>query len=229
MEITLSVRREGHGPPLILLHGNNESSRYFAGQIPAFRQHFTVYAPDTRGHGESPRGTAPFTLKQFAEDLKDFMDGEKIDKADLLGFSDGGNIALLFALRYPERVHRLILDGANLFPSGVSFGCQLTTVLEYGAASAGCLFSQRFRKKKEMLGLMVKEPHISFEELSVLQMPVLVLAGNRDLIKKSHTRKIAEALPDAKLVILPGSHWVAGENPEAFNRAVLHFLLKETK
>ena len=109
MEITLYHADTGSGKPLILLHGNGEDGSYFDCQKDALARHFRVIALDTRGHGRSPRGTAPFTISQFAEDLRCFMDHQGIARASLLGFSDGGNIALTFALRYPERVDRLVV------------------------------------------------------------------------------------------------------------------------
>lgn len=74
---------------------------------------------DTRGHGKSPRGEAPFTIEQFAEDLKSFMDEKNIAKANLLGFSDGGNIGLAFALKHQEMIDRMVICGANIFPEGL--------------------------------------------------------------------------------------------------------------
>ena len=111
MDITHYYVEKGQGHPLILLHGNGEDCTYFDHQIDVFAQHYHVYALDTRGHGQTPRGTCPFTIRQFADDLLAFMDARHIERAHLLGFSDGGNIAIIFAIRYPERVDRLILDG----------------------------------------------------------------------------------------------------------------------
>ena len=111
MDITHFYVEKGQGDPLILLHGNGEDHTYFDHQIDVFAQHYHVYALDTRGHGQTPRGTRPFTIRQFADDLLAFMDARHIERAHLLGFSDGGNIAIIFAIRYPERVDRLILDG----------------------------------------------------------------------------------------------------------------------
>ena len=116
MDITLNYAEAGAGFPLVLLHGNGENHTYFKRQMEPFSQQYRVIALDTRGHGKSPRGTAPFTLEQFAGDLKEFLDQRGITKCHLLGFSDGGNIALLFALRYPQYVEKLILNGANLTP-----------------------------------------------------------------------------------------------------------------
>ena len=114
MDIRLCCVEAGEGFPLVLLHGNGEDHTYFKRQMGPFSQHFRVISVDTRGHGESPRGTAPFTLEQFAEDLKEFLDGRSITRCHLLGFSDGGNIALLFALKYPEYVEKLILDPKHI-------------------------------------------------------------------------------------------------------------------
>ena len=103
MDIKHYFIEKGRGYPLILLHGNGEDCSYFNGQIDAFSKWYHVYAIDTRGHGRTQRGDKPFTIRQFAEDLLCFMEEHQIKKAHLLGFSDGGNIAMIFAIRHPER------------------------------------------------------------------------------------------------------------------------------
>lgn len=223
-DISLYSVEKGSGAPLILLHGNGENGAYFARQIEYFSRFFRVIAVDTRGHGRSPRGEAPFTIRQFAEDLRAFMDEKAVEKADLLGFSDGGNIALVFALRYPERVNRLILNGANLSGGGVKAHYQLPIVLGWRIASLFAGRSEKARRNAEMLGLMVNDPAIDPEALCAVKNKTLVVAGTRDMIRERHTRLIAEKIPGAQLVLLPGSHFVAAENPEAFNRAVAEFL-----
>lgn len=224
MDIQLHYEEYGSGFPLILLHGNGESSEYFKGQLDAFSERYRVIAVDTRGHGRSPRGTAPFTLDQFADDLYEFMRERKILKAHILGFSDGGNVALLFALKHPAMVDRLILNGANLSPQGVKASVQIPIVIGYGLVALLSRFDRQAIAKKELLGLMVTQPNLPPEALKGLTMPVLVIAGNRDMIKDAHTRQIAAAIPGAKLQILPGTHFVAAENAPAFNRCVLGFL-----
>ena len=222
MEISLYYQEQGAGAPLLLLHGNGEDGTYFVHQMDAFAQHYRVIAVDTRGHGRSPRGTAAFTIRQFAEDLLDFMDALHLEKAHILGFSDGGNIALTFALRHPERVDRLILNGANLNPAGVKASVQIPIVVGYHIAS---LFrNEKARQHAALLGLMVKEPNFSPADLAKLTVPTLVIAGTKDMIREKHTRLIADSIPNARLVLLPGDHFVANKNPEAFNRAVLDFL-----
>lgn len=224
MDITHYYIEQGRGNPLILLHGNGESCDYFVHQIEAFSQLYHVYAPDTRGHGKTPRGNRPFTIRQFAEDLLGFMDGHGIGKAHLLGFSDGGNIAMVFAMNYPERVDKLILNGANLDPGGVRRTAQVPIELGYRIVSRFAGKNEKAKRKAELLGLMVNEPNVAPEELAGIQARTLVIAGTKDLIKADHTRLIAEKIPDSQLVWIEGGHFVAGKNPEPFNEAVLNFL-----
>lgn len=220
----LHYTRQGAGPPLLLLHGNGEDGSYFVHQMDAFSLHYTVYAIDTRGHGASPRGDAPFTMEQFAQDLLAFMDGKAIQRANLLGFSDGGNIALTFALTHPDRVDRLILNGANLDPRGVKFYIQFPIVLGYALASLFAKVSPKAKRNAEILGLMVKEPHIPAESLRELYIPTLVIVGTRDMIRDSHTLLIARSLPLGRLEMIVGDHFIAAKNPDEFNEAVAAFL-----
>ena len=224
MDIKHFYIEKGTGKPIILLHGNGENSGYFQGQIDVFSKWYHVFALDTRGHGKTPRGDRPFTIRQFAEDLLCFMDDHQIEKAHLLGFSDGGNIALIFALRYPERVDRLILNGANLNADGVRRSVQIPVEIGYRIARLFSRNSESAKWKAEMLGLMVNDPNVDPEELKEIRAKILVIAGTEDMIRESHTRMIADSLPDSQLVLIPGSHFIAGENAEEFNRAVLAFL-----
>ncbi|MDO4321300.1 MAG: alpha/beta hydrolase [Lachnospiraceae bacterium] len=229
MDIALHYIEKGTGTPLILLHGNGESLAYFENQIEYFSAKYRVIAIDTRGHGKSPRGEAPFTIRQFAQDLRDFMDLHSIEKAHILGFSDGGNIALVFALKYPGRVERLILNGANLDASGVKPSVQLPIEAGYRIASLFAGRNQEARKHAELLGLMVNDPNIRREELKKLPVKTLVIAGTKDMIKAEHTRLIWESLPKAELVFLPGDHFIANKNAREFNAVVERFLEENDK
>lgn len=224
MDIKHNFIEKGQGEPLILLHGNGENCDYFVGQIDAFSRHYHVYALDTRGHGKTPRGKAPFTIRQFADDLLDFMDEHNLERANLLGFSDGGNIALVFAMKYPDRVDHLILDGANLDTKGVKRSIQIPIEIGYRFARLFARKSEEAARHAEMLGLMVHDPNVSPEELTRIQSKTLVLAGTKDMIKEQHTRLIASHIPDSRLVFIDGDHFIANKCPDAFNRAVLEFL-----
>lgn len=85
--------------------------------------------------------------------------------------------------------------------------------------------SAEAERNAEMLGLMVNDPDIDVNELHKITIKTLVIAGTRDMIKTKHTQKIYEALPNAKIVFVPGNHFIANKNPAAFNRAVEEFLL----
>lgn len=224
MDIHHYFIEKGQGEPLILLHGNGEDCSYFQGQIDAFSKTYHVYALDTRGHGKTPRGDKPFTIRQFADDLLGFMDEHHIEKSHLLGFSDGGNIAMIFAIRFPGRVDRLILNGANLDPKGVKRTTQIPIEIGYRIAGIFAGKSDSARANAEMLGLMVNDPKVKPEDLAKIKAKTLVIAGTNDVIKEKHTRLIASGIPDSVLVLLKGDHYIASKHPEEFNQAVLQFL-----
>lgn len=224
MDIHLNYTEKGSGEPLVLLHGNGENAGYFVHQIEYFSKRRRVIAVETRGHGKSPRGDAPFTIAQFAEDLLVFLDEHNIEKPDILGFSDGANIALTFALRYLERVSRLILNGGNLSPDGIKRSIQIPIEIGYKIASKFADKSPDAKKNAELLGLMVNEPDISPDELYAITAKTLVIAGTRDMIKNGHTKLIGDSIPNSQTVIVKGDHFIANKNPEEFNRAVEKFL-----
>ena len=224
MDIKLNYIEKGTGFPLILLHGNGENLSYFKHQIEYFSNKYRVIAIDTRGHGDSKRGSAPFRIHQFAQDLHDFMEEMQIDKAHLLGFSDGGNIALVFTLKYQQKVERLILNGANLNQRGVKAKIQIPIVIGYYIASMFAKRSEEAKRKSEMLGLMVNDPNIPVTELSKITVPTLVIAGTNDMIKEKHTRMIQEHMKDSKLRLLEGDHFIANQKYTEFNKVVEKFL-----
>ena len=121
-------------------------------------------------------------------------------------------------------VTRLILNGANLSPKGIKASVQLPIEIGYRIARAFAKKSDQAKANAEMLGLMVNEPHISKESLERLKMPVLVIAGTNDMVKRKHTRLIQSSIKNSRLVLIKGDHFIANRRPEEFNRAVLDFL-----
>lgn len=224
MDITLYYREKGSGEPFILLHGNGENGSYFEHQTDYFSDRYRVIAPDTRGHGKSERGEKPFTIEQFACDLHDFMETLKITGAIILGFSDGANIAMKFAIKYPSKVKALILNGGNLNSKGVKGTTQLPIEIGYKIAKRFEDKSPDAKRNAEMLGLMVNEPDIKPGELSKITAPTLVICGSRDMIKSSHTKEIAQNIPNAKLSVIKGNHFIANRKYAAFNKEVEDFL-----
>lgn len=224
MNFSLNYTEKGFGEPLVLLHGNGESSGYFVNQLDCFAMHYRVIAVDTRGHGLSPRGNKPFTLETFAEDLKNLLNVLGIERANILGFSDGGNIAITFALKYPERVTGLVLNGANLFPSGLKKAFLIPVKITYALFGILSRFSRRAERRRELLYLMAKQPNIRPEELKSIKCPALVIAGTQDVIKEKHTKLIAASLSNSSLCFLKGGHCIAKTNSVEFNSTVEKFL-----
>lgn len=229
MDISLYYQEKGKGIPFVLLHGNGDNGDYFKHQIEYFSNEYRMIAIDTRGQGKSPRGTAPFTMEQFAEDLNIFLEQLGISNIILLGFSDGANIAMKFAIKYSDKIKALILDGGNLNTKGVKITTQIPIEIGYKLTKIFAKKSEEAKSNMELLGLMVNEPNIEIETLHSIQIPTLVIAGKKDIIKEKHTRQIAENIPNSELSIINGNHFIANKEPEVFNQEVEKFLIKTLK
>lgn len=189
--IELYYEKSGVGRPLILLHGNGENHGIFDKAIPPLAEHFTVYALDSRGHGQSDV-PAVYHYEDMAEDVKCFIEALGLERPILYGFSDGGIIGLLLAAKYPQLLSRMIISGANATPDGIRTG-----------------WLKLFRGinavvKDPKMDMMLAEPHITEEMLQSIAIPTAVLAGNRDMVKRSHTEYIAAQIPGSTLRILQG-------------------------
>lgn len=224
MDISLYCQEKGNGTPFVFLHGNGDSGDYFEKQTEYFSHSFKTVCVDTRGHGKTARGTAPFTMEQFADDLKLFLESKGLSDIILLGFSDGANIAMKFALKYQGKLKALILNGGNLNTKGVKAKIQIPIEIGYRTARLFAKKSPYAKKNTEILGLMVNEPNIDPESLKSIITPTLVIAGTNDMIKEKHTRQIAENIPNASLSILKGDHFIASKQADLFNKEVERFL-----
>ncbi|MDY3618798.1 alpha/beta fold hydrolase [Agathobaculum sp.] len=218
---------EGQGFPLVLLHGNGEDSSYFKAQIPEFTKFFRVIAIDSRGHGQSDSGGQGLSFEVMAEDLKTVLDALHIQKAHILGFSDGGNLAIKFALANPQYVAKLVLNGANVeMFRGIKPAVQLPLYPVYGLLSVFGRFGRKAAHKRDVLGLMVHPYGVSMPDLVRLSMPVLIIVGEHDLIRDKQTKEIASRIPDCRVeVFRDGDHFVAKKQPARFNRTVIEFLM----
>lgn len=232
--VRLSVRCFGAGNPrtVVLLHGNGEDYTCFRKQIGDFTERFRVITIDSRGHGTSDMAD-PFSLSVMADDLKRVLDALAIEKVMLVGFSDGGNIALLFSLRYQSRLEKLVLAGANLTPEGVARKDQRGIEFGYRICRLLGKISKKTAQKAKILGLMVGQPQIDAWELEAIEAPTLVLAGQRDLILPAHTKLIADSIPGAHLRIIPAcDHFIFKNQPKWTNETIIRFLVdgkKETE
>ncbi len=217
----------GRGTPLVLLHGNGEDSGYWHQQIPEFIRFYRVIAVDSRGHGRSESGARGLSFAMMADDLKAVLDACGIRKAHILGFSDGGNLAIKFALTYPAYVDKLILNGANVeMFRGVKPQVQLPVCLGYGLLTAMRPFSKKAARKRDVLGLMVHDYGVTMDDLRCIAAPTLLIVGEHDLIRAAQTREMADKIPNCRVeVFRDGDHFVAAKQPSRFNRTVVEFLL----
>lgn len=223
MDIKLNYYEAGSGTTIIFLHGNGEDYSYFENQLIFFSENYHVLAIDTRGQGGSKRGEMPFAISQFADDLCDFMDSKKIDKAIVVGFSDGANIAMEFALRYQDRLQALVLNGANLSFKGIKAIYRIPMLLSYKLARK--LEGNKDRANKvELLRIMVEEPNLKREDLATIRVPTLVIAGTKDMIKRSETEAIAAGISGSELCFIRGDHFIAKKCHLEFNEVVSSFL-----
>ena len=212
-------------PVLLLLHGNGEDLHIFDQQIDYFSQYYRTIAIDTRGHGKSTRGTKLFNFHTFAADLVDVMNALQIDKANIVGFSDGAITALHAALVAPERISAMVLLGANYNPKGVLFKYRLLIRLMYIWLSVASPFSEKTRKRREIWGLMVHQPRLTIEEISQIKIPTLVVTGQNDMVSQRHNDEISSAIAGSqRLVIKGGDHFWMCKQPERLHQCVMEFL-----
>jgi len=217
----------GKGVPLLLIHGNGQSIASFKHQIGEFSLHHRVIAMDSRGQGKSPLGGAVLTYEQMAEDSNALLDHLALKNVDVLGWSDGGIIGLLLAIHHPDKVGMLAVMGANIAPEGaypwaVDGIIRVRKRLE--AQAAGAKDPQALRLQLQLLDLLGNQPHIPLSDLAKIQIPTLVMAGDRDVIRDEHTLSIFHAIGQSQLAIFPGAtHMIPEDDPALFNKTVLDF------
>lgn len=212
----------GKGEPLFLLHGNGGSIDAFTKEIPELSKHFMVVAMDTRGQGQSTDASKePLTYRKFADDVKMLADELKLKKINILGWSDGGITGLEFAIKYPHRVKKVITSGANVFPEGLGESEVLAMKNDVAEKRA----QQKPESEIRLIQLMIDEPKITKEQLNNIKAKVLVVAGENDMILRSHTEYIASAIPKSTLKIYKGaSHGVPVERADELSKDVIEFI-----
>ena len=214
----------GKGEPLFLLHGNGGSIDAFSKEIPELSKHFKVIAMDTRAQGKSTdTSVEPLTYIKFADDVKALADELKLKKINILGWSDGGNTGIEFAIKYPKMANKIITSGANVFPNGVG-----ENEVENMRKDAEKMRAENKPERDiRLLQLMIDEPKITKEQLNNIKAKVFVVAGENDLILRSHTEYIAKEIPNSKLKIFKGaSHGVPIERAEELSKDVIEFIKK---
>jgi pimeloyl-ACP methyl ester carboxylesterase len=200
------------GPWIIFLHGGLGSALAWGNQVPDFAAHNRVLLIEARGHGRSGWDGKPITYDAMSSDTIGVMDKLGIAKADIVGWSDGAIVGLIMGIDYPDRVSRIVADGANTDPEGVDVAA--FDKVPYNLPS----------DRDQATKMWENEPHIT-DQLGKITAPVLVMAAEHDLILPAHTQMIADSIPGAKLVIIPdAAHFIVWQQPKAFTAAVKTFL-----
>jgi len=228
----------GDGSPLLLLHGGAGDSRQFDRQRPDFATCHRLILPDSRAQGRSGDGPGPLTYHEMAEDVVALLDLLGIARADVMGWSDGGNIGIDLAIHHPDRVAHLVTFGANFSPDGLE-----AAAFEWNRTATAASFGPEMKAgwtarnpepdhyeaaMNKILEMWRTEPRFTPHELASIRAPSLVCAGEHDVVRREHTLALAAAIPKARSWIVPdASHAAMLERPDLVNPRVLAFLARE--
>jgi pimeloyl-ACP methyl ester carboxylesterase len=222
----------GKGPTVILLHGGLANSDYWGLQVHALEPHYHVIVLDSRGHGRSSRSSQPIGYDLMASDVLGLMDYLHLDRAAVVGWSDGAIVGLDLAIHHPERLTRVFAFAANSNPSGVKDVNQspvftafiARAAKQYAQLSPTPTQYQAFLKDIEHM--WATQPNFTDTQLKSIEVPVWIVDGDHDeAIKRSNTDLMASTIPGAGELILPEvSHFAFLQDPTMFNESLLHFL-----
>lgn len=225
----------GAGPTVLLLHGGLGHSGNWGYQVPALiHAGYRAVVIDSRGHGRSTRDARPFTYELMASDVLAVLDRLGVEKAAVIGWSDGACIALILGMQVPARIAGVFFFGCNMDPSGTKefeFSPVLGRCFDRHARDYAQLSAtpDQFEAFSQAIDLMMKtQPNYSAADLAQIRVPVTIVQSEHDeFIKPEHAAYLAQTIPGATLQILPGvSHFAPLQRPEQFNSALLDFLGK---
>src|SRR4051812_12022031 len=218
---------------LVLLHGGMSEGSGWAANEPGLAERYHLFIPDRRGHGKTPDVDGPLTYENMADDTIAFLEQVVGGPAHLVGWSDGGNVALHVSLRRPDLVRRQVLVGSNFHHDGLmpqfelgedpdEPGVAMFKMMYEATAVDPTNWSTFFEKSARMWR---EEPTFTAGDLTRVQTPTLVLVGDDDALYWEHTLAFYEGIPDSQLAVMPGtSHTCPIEKPMLFNELVLAFL-----
>jgi pimeloyl-ACP methyl ester carboxylesterase len=224
-EIEMYVETDGEGSDLVLLHGGGGTVDDLAGLRAGLRAGHRVIVPEQRAHGRTP-DVGELTYAQMAADTAALLDGMGVHGADVVGWSDGGIIALMVARDRPELVGHVVAIGANVDSDGAPNPMSEQSAAWFASATPADLdFDMSVDAKAKVLAMWGAGPEITVADLARITPPVLLIAGDRDLVTLEHTVAMFQALPDAQLAVIPGAdHHVPQSQPDAVAALTLAFL-----
>jgi pimeloyl-ACP methyl ester carboxylesterase len=222
-EIYYEQHGDEDGMPVLLLNGGLGHAGYFVNQIaPLVDAGYRPIVMDSRGHGRSTFDEQPISYDLMAADVVALLDHLGVERADVVGWSDGGIIGLELAIEQPERVNRIVAYGANADPSGVRAdigeNAYFNAYVAAAAADYQAIAPQPERWQEflaNISNMWATEPNYTAEQLATITTPILILQGeDEEAIDTDHARMMAEAIPTAELVLMPGTgHFAMFEQP----------------
>lgn len=216
----------GKGEPLLLVHGNSGSINAFRENIPELSKHFMVIATDSRAQGKSVDDNDSLSFEMMADDEAALLDSLHIKQAHVLGWSDGGIVAIVMAIRHPGKVKKIISTGANAWPDSTAI---IPSLWKEGKNIFDSTNASHFTgwKKNEWKLFMLdyNQPNLTLQQLQQIRCPALIIGGDNDLIRTEHTVVISQNIPGAFLWIVPHSgHGTLTEHKKEFNAISIDFL-----
>ena len=208
------------GEPLVILHGglsHSEKTKKYL--LPAVKRNFKVFAYDRTGHGRTANQKGSFHFNFQTKELIAFLEDVVKEPAHLIGISDGANIALMAAIARPELIRSVVSIGGNTTASQIRMKFGKPEVSAESQAEHDRLSpdhpSELIKKVATAFKVWKSEPSIAITKLAKIKCPVLVLAGDDDVISAKESEKIYQAIANARLAIVPGaSHAVIKEKTE---------------
>ncbi|MCY0968776.1 alpha/beta fold hydrolase [Chryseobacterium wangxinyae] len=214
----------GKGEPLLLIHGNNSSMASFNQQIDVLSKKYMVIGLDSRGQGKSSSDDQKLTYELMADDINVFLEKINLKKVNILGWSDGGNIAVILGMEHPDKVKKMAIMGAVLYNNETSVFPEINKILNEQVKEMKKRGVSENDMNYRLKILLLTEPNINPDSLKKIQAPTLVMAGEHDVTPEKHTKLIAEKIPNGKMLIFKGAdHEAPSKIPEKFNQAVLDF------
>ncbi|MFK7799323.1 MAG: alpha/beta fold hydrolase [Aureispira sp.] len=213
--VRLFYKETGKGTPMLFLHGGfGTSDLHFQHQFEAFANKYRIITLETRGHGKSTFNHKKFSYELFAEDTYAVLEALGVDSALVIGFSDGGITGLVLAEQHPEKVKNLVIIGSNsvpdstaVYPSDIEWVQNMDiaqTATELQATFPNCPAPQKLPTfVKKMQKLWLNEPNLMDKDLQKISCPVLIIAGENDIIKIEHQVYLHRTIPNSHLLILP--------------------------
>ncbi len=196
--------------PLLLLPPNGGDMHCFDGSIlPEMSKHFKVITVSPRGTGNSGWVDGTMNFETMAEDLVKLLDYLKIEKTHIFGFSDGGNLGFVFTLAHQDRVKSLAVMGSNINTFGTNTFDQIQITYQYIVlcVEAWIKGDDKTKIERDIKGMMVGQPSLTFEDISAIKVPVFNIYGEHDMIQRWHSKKITRSIEGAKeLMIIGGGH-----------------------